>query len=423
MNRTASIAAGALLALAGASASAQIYVWTPGDFAPNGTFNRPFQMVQHAACAAPAGSEILISPGVYPEPARISEPCRLVANGGTVRLGARQSVTNLRVVSYNTHLFGDTIEHTIDQIREVVEGDPLLEALVEAIAKGIGATQWADGPRATQIGLRLAEDNADVVCLQEVWDVDHRNDILSTYQPAHWFYGGFNAPFQLEFLLIHFTLNSGLLVMSDHALMNAAQVVYNAESGYEDALATKSFVQSTIVKDGIPIGIFNTHTQAGSADDEDIVDTRNMQMHQLMLAVSTYRVANPTHPVVIVGDMNIDGLDWAPMSEYIASMRGAMTAFAPARDVAANMRCAPDWNACTSCAENELHHHFYPDENNNTRLDYLFYCDSLDGSTRIRPVAYTRREYQSAVLITEGGFSSRELSDHYGIVADFQITR
>ncbi len=412
-------------------ASAQVYVWQAGDFAPNGTFDRPYQLVQHAACAAPAGSQILISPGDYRQPLRITDPCRLTANGGLVRLGADTSTvtTNLRVVSYNTHLFGNTIDGVVNALQALVAVIPGIGGIIALIIEGeVNETAWADNARAFQVGLRMAEENADLVCLQEVWDTSLRDTILAIAQPPNAFYGGYRAPSYVDLgpfgeVELGYSLNSGLLVMSDHQLMGSTQTPYAAEDGFIESVATKSYVQTSIVKDGITIGVFNTHTQSGDDTDEDVVTTRDLQMFQLAIAISLYRISNPSNPVVIVGDMNVNGNNWLLFSEYIANMRETLTQLAPLRDTAANMQCVADWARCTSCTTNELHNYFYPDNHASTRLDYAFYCDSFDGTTKIRPTSYAVRDYEATFPISSGGFSARDLSDHYGVVVDFEISR
>jgi endonuclease/exonuclease/phosphatase family metal-dependent hydrolase len=157
-------------------------------------------------------------------------------------------------------------------------------------------------------------------------------------------------------------------------------------------------------------------------------------MIELGVAIQQYRQANPTHPVIVIGDLNVI----AGSNEYMNTMRAVLGSgaaygfpFPPIdgpelKDAGKSLACAAEGQACTSCASNELRQYFNPTDTVSKRLDYALYQDSLDGTVRITPTAYERLELEvpsNAPALSQDGYITRAISDHYGVQVDFQITR
>lgn len=381
--------AAAFALLAGASAAhAQNFVTEIGDFSPlPGFSSRPYQFLSSAIWENAGQSTIIVDDGLYPE-TRL-EPGRTVRiqAAGLVEISPVAAArTTFSAVSYNTHLFGDS---------------------------AAGLKQWMDDERAAYIGDVLAAENPDIVGLNEVWDGDHLDDMLNGSW-FFWLYGDANGPHPSH---------SGLLMMSDLPLFNPAQVNYPDGVGW-DFFANKGFLRATVIKDGFGIGVFVTHTQAGNGDSE--VSKRLDQLAQLSAAISAYRIQNPTHVVIAMGDLNVDGLTGMG-SEYITNMRPVFNVpgIVQARDTAPNTPFAPDADLCTSCHDNELHEYF-DGGGSDTRLDYFLYCDSFDGLTRVIPRVYERRRYQIPAQfppLSHDGLTTRTLSDHDGLYGEFELIR
>jgi endonuclease/exonuclease/phosphatase family metal-dependent hydrolase len=377
----------ALLLAAAGAAEAQLYVNKPGYFDPSGVPSQPFSTIRGAACAIGSGATMAIGPGVYREAVTISEPMTLSATGLPVTIGQMPAQrTSLRIVTYNTHLFGH------DELP--------------------GIPRWLDSARAPYIGQVINDDGADIVALQEVWDQPFFQTIASMSGYPHGFWAGRAGGFPR-------VLGSGLAIYSTQVIQNPVQIDYNESNGASsDALATKGYVQCTIAKDGFSIGFFDTHTQSGNASGD--VSARASQLQQLAVSIQVYRTLHPTHPVIVVGDFNVIG----ESLEHFTTMRSALGGTAQTKDGLRNLPCTSDpW--CTSCDTNQLRVYFDP-EGDNTRLDYVLYAGSADGSVEIVPTRYERKEFQippGFPALSHDGLTTRDLSDHYGLLMDFELHR
>jgi endonuclease/exonuclease/phosphatase family metal-dependent hydrolase len=265
----------ALLFLAAGAAQAQTYVTKPGFFDPSGAPSQPYSVIQGALCATTNGGTMNIGPGIYRESLTLNRPMTLQTTGLPVTVGQRPAspaqATTFRIVSYNTHLFGN------DQIP--------------------GLPRWLDPQRAAMIAQVIDDDAPDLVGLQEVWDPDFFLPIGQQHFP-HGFYGGQ--------IVLGRGLNSGLAFYSMLPLQNSAQNVYSDINQTSiDALASKGYIRTTITKNGFSIGIFNTHTQSGNASGD--ISARQLQLQELAGAVILYRSLNPGHAVLLVGDFNVPG--------------------------------------------------------------------------------------------------------------------
>jgi endonuclease/exonuclease/phosphatase family metal-dependent hydrolase len=386
--------------------SGQVYVNPTGSFAPDGTFLNQFSVVKAGLCAVSPGDPIAVFPGSYHETFTSGAPAILTTLGGTATIGAMgTSTTSLKIVSYNTHLFGSETSINL--------GPPFPSI-------DLGGLWFQDPERAHRIAIRLDMENADVVGLQEVWDPALFQILASESGYASGFYGGGTQPNFWNGIPVPAALNSGLFLMSQYQLTNVVQFYYAAETGFVESLASKGYLRGTIVKDGFAIGLFDTHTQSGSETDSDIYNTRAAQLNQLANSVASYRSVNPNHLVVVMGDFNVTGEE----GEYYNSMRPQMGGTGHTRDGARNERCSPEMTACTSCLSNQLRVYFNPDGTDETRLDYILYAPSLDGTADIVPITYQRRIYQTPPglpPLSYNGLTTNDLSDHYGIFIEFRL--
>jgi endonuclease/exonuclease/phosphatase family metal-dependent hydrolase len=384
------------LVLASQTSQAQTHVRPTPWFNPNGLSQQPYNVIEAAACDVPAGGQLVLQTGTYHETLTLNQPMRLTAsvNGPAVigDLGTRR--TTLKVFCYNTHLFG----------HPEIPGLPI----------------WRDADRTGAIaghlnGLR--NQGVDFVGLQEVWDSDLYSTIAVGSQYPWVGYGGRSDGSNI--------LSSGLAALSQHSLTNFAQIAYTDDSGF-DASSTKGFIQMTMTKAGFQVGVFVTHTQSG--DSGSNVSDRRLQLAQLSVAINIYRTFNPSHAILVMGDFNINAMQ----ADYTGSMSTNLGGVGAVADSARNLACVGADNHCTSCNDNDLNRYF----NNTTgtggtRLDYILYGNSADGTVRLVPTFYDVRRPLSPVEISgvgnatqNGGFksmTSRTLSDHDAIYAEFDL--
>lgn len=377
------VALAALLAASGLAgvASAQLTrVTETGSFAPLVNLpDRPFQFIESAIWQSGGTPGVGIEPSVFPyfaDRLESGRDVRITSAAGVRITGSPSQRTQLDVLCYNTHLFGDEL---------------------------LGAETWADGARAFYMNQYVRNFGADVVCLQELWD----EELVPVITPGSTsgFYGGDSSAAKD-------TLNSGLLTMAYG--LNALNPAFNAfddEAG-EDVFSNKGFTRVTVVKNGIPITIYNTHTQSGSFGG-----TRQDQFAELAGSVAAFRVANPSHAILVMGDFNDVG---AVLLPFFGSP------FNPElRDTPFHTPNTADLGQCTTCADNVLRQYF-SGGTTNTVIDFVLFADSLDNTTVIKPVVYDviRPEIpQPFPSITEDGLTTRTLSDHEAIFARFEVYR
>jgi endonuclease/exonuclease/phosphatase family metal-dependent hydrolase len=378
----------AALVISTGAAQAQTFLQTNPIFWPDGRSQYPFHVLASGLWATPAGGTMTLGGGTYHEARTINQRVTLNSRNGAATIGtpvARR--TSLKVACYNTHLFG----------QNVIPGLP----------------RWEDPERAAYMDDIARTERADVFCFQEVWDPNLYSLIAvsSVVDYPSGFYGGDRDAAN--------PLNSGLFTMSRHPLTNNQQVFYTEENGVFEALASKGYIRSTFVKDGFTITVFNTHTQSGDSESDQA--TRETQLNELAAGIVIERAFHPDRAIIVCGDFNVIGLS----NEYIGSLQALLGTFGGMAEGAKNMPIAGNSDSCTSCANNDLNVHFNPDTSN-TRLDYIMYQGSGDGTVKIRPVDYAVRRYQvpdGQATICGGGFCSRNLSDHYGIVMNFELYR
>lgn len=392
-----------------AQAQSNIVVDRNGSAAPDGSSERPYQLVEAGACKARPNGTVEIRPGVYNETFTLDYPVRLTASGPALigPVGGQPRVT-LKVVTYNTHLFGDEVG---------------------------GILRFADRARAASIADWIRLEDADVVGLQEVWDEELAAAIIQRAGYPHSFYS--NEHDESDDLL-----NSGLLLLSKHPLLNATQTFYRAEvsisdcgafsplcllrnptapwkcltecTRYIDGFASKGFVQATVNKDGFQLGIFITHTQA--EHHIDAKKERRKQLEQLGPQIQQYRAANPGAEVIALGDFNVI----SESGEYYNSLlpllglRDAFANRAPCLDTTKH-RATCDYN------QNDLARHFdnTADDCNDKRLDYVLY--SHGNAFDVLPAKLEVRRYQAET--SDQGKTVKDLSDHYGIAVELSLGR
>jgi len=336
---TTSILAGSAAAVFG-----QTYAGKPGDFNPDGSPTNPYGTLPEALCVTPESGVLSIASGTYADTLRFDKAMTIEATkpaAGEERLAriGKQPIASatLKLITFNTHLFGDAVINLADPLPQL----PLNLA-------------WKDAERAMAIGDVLSQEDVDLVALQEVWDpamypliVNHAGFLGahhgSAVDPATW--EGIDLPGEL---------NSGLALLSNLPGLPTVQYFYIDEAEFFESLASKGFLQTSVAKDGFSIGVFNTHMQAEYGSEQ--IAARSAQIDQLAAAVLAYRQANPSHPVVVMGDFNVIGETDTEYTDKMTTVLGENTGL---RDAARNVRCTnPGADGPTSPGLNDLNLYF-----------------------------------------------------------------
>lgn len=412
LRRVVRLTACAAASLLAGAASAQTWVSHQGSFDPDGSAVKPFATLRAAVCAAQSDPDptVRMVGGEYYETLDLASPLTLRNQGGGpyVTIGLTGSKrTTLNVQTYNVHLFGAL--------------PPLLQEIIVWFGLLENPLSWRDSQRASRIGALFTGTDHDVVVLQEVWDNALWNSILgASGQPFAFLADAKGTGISLPiFGSVPDQLHSGLGLLSGWAIQGASQRIYSREHGAFESLSSKSYLGARIIKDGFGIGIFNTHLQAGSEFDASVLSTRYSQMQELRDGILSYRSSFPNDPVIIVGDLNVRG-SGDPASEYQSRLRALFDiGFI---DAAREDYCNRSPNGLTVSTANELALYFDP-ATTNARLDYVLYAPSRNGNVRLLLHEVDTLDHLGPTALSESGLTSRRLSDHYGVRAEFDVIR
>lgn len=472
-----------------------VYVTKYGSFAPPvqlGLDHGQFRMIETAVCAQiEPGGTIEVGPGTYRETFTIDKPVSLIAPNGPFTVGdlTNDGETSLKVVTYNTHLFGDDDIYSgfwrsllgdfADVVLDLTDFDEWIDDQIDRLGN------WQDQARATEIvkAIAIPVPGPDVIVLQEVWDSSLAQILIDgfhDYGYTHSFYGDARD----SVLGISDPQHSGLLLLSKFPLEGASQTIYDDEENLDtclghlghlatgcwddcflppwdcvgcisgivsdmkrdcvltDGFASKSFITARIVKDGFPILIYGTHTQASG-----LPPGRPEQLQQLAESVSVRRRADPGAAIVVTGDFNergegvvtgtppdlvysneaTDGYKevLGPLGELGGVHDAARNAPTPCfmTDTGAHMTVDPIWNS--------LDVYFWPDNAGHVdkikRLDYFFADGDMNGDIELLFEGVEMKKYMAENDISGGGsngdHTDRNLSDHYGLLAKFKLYR
>lgn len=409
--RSAACLAGALAAGL-VSAQTTIHAHPDGSFDPTGSPGEPFATLRSASAAAaekPAAT-VRLAAGRYHEFAPwlpLREPMTLRSEGGVATigdLGAR--ATTFSVQTYNTHLFGGL--------------PPLFEDILRFFGLLDDPFTWQEGARAVRIGQTLVD--SDVTGVQEVWSSTLWPHLSAATGAAHAFLGelrGAGISIPPPFGHVPDQLHSGLGFISRLPLASPRQHIYLHETGLIESMSTKSYIWTRVFKDGVQVAIFNTHLQAGPESDPEIRKVRSLQLVELASQVRTFMIENPAVPVIIMGDLNIRG-SGSPGSQYKEVLQDVLDDMgfidAAREDYRNRVR-----NAVTTSRDNPLRRYFDSGATSDDRLDYVLYAPSFDGSTRLVLRQLTTIVYLGPTPLSEGGLTTRRLSDHDAVRAEFDL--
>ena len=312
-----------------------------------------------------------------------------------------------RAMTYNLHLFGDSsgLIDLVDFASIFGIGDPLT---------------FYDDQRLTEIirAIRAESPRPDVIGLTEVWDkrfaallVEKLRDLypyfaIGSYVPS--------SDGAITFALPDFDiLGAGLLLMSKHPFDGEPVFYpYMSEAGF-DAWAEKGVLAAKIQVPDInaTVGVLLTHLQANS----DEADVRRDQLGELAAVDAVLRLSSPRMALLAMGDFNVIGEDGngQQTNEY-QSMIEQLGLTDTWRDQHPN-----DPGVTYAGGINDLSKQFDEDDTSQERLDYLFYDPNPSYYVDCEPTLCKLLKYQSEEGI--GSENVRDLSDHYGLLAEYRV--
>ena len=333
----------------------------------------------------------------------------------------------LRVMTYNVHMFGEANE---------------------LLGIDFGKVQFHDRRRLNEFIRNVQEENPlpDVIGLNEMWDedlIEHLEGELGELFPysvrgsvnSAWslapdteaamheiqgeldylalpFYWGWEILQGLGRLFVGNFIGSGLVLLSRYPIVGHKFIPYAAEAGFWESRAEKGVLIAIIQPPHVDaiVGVLLTHTQAG---DEDVV--RRDQLGQLADIANGLRQLSPRMALLAMGDINVMGEDTVgnPTSEYkdminLLSLDDTWRHLNPA-----------SLGMTYDLSNNQLAIHFCEDGDRTSRLDYILFDPAPSYYIRCNALSCRILKYQSAEEI--GDQRIHDVSDHYGVLADYQV--
>lgn len=144
----------------------------------------------------------------------------------------------------------------------------------------------------------LDEQDADIVCLQESFDVKHRRELYERFKDKYFFSGGLFDIRKILFLKA-FDKSGGLLTLSKFPIVESRFVPYSRifNSAFGEALARKGFLETVLETPMGKLKVINTHLH-----EEAFVFDRKVRLVQLK---KVFRQMNGRGlPGIFIGDFN-----------------------------------------------------------------------------------------------------------------------
>ncbi|BDS09991.1 endonuclease/exonuclease/phosphatase family protein [Aureispira anguillae] len=300
----------------------------------------------------------------------------------TYVISAQEQPKALKVVCYNTHLFGGTIP------------------------AWFGKTFYLDNKRLKIIAERLKASNADVIGLSEVWATKNKCRLAKVL----------GEEYRYQFIDKRY---SGLVLYSKYPIENKEFIPFT-NLCKADKLSKKGFLSCRII---VPnqgaVHLIMTHLQADY--DKDYYQTKEARTANLWQIRRKIAAICDSIPVICMGDFNVIG-EYVETEYETEEYRAMKEAFEAVHLVDAFRSLHPKEAGYTYSKENCLIKRFYAKEaNSQWRLDYIF----CSGVHHLSPLEVkVLRDYQfpkeeQAKLPKK--YTCFELSDHYPLMATFKF--
>jgi len=310
--------------------------------------------------------------------------------------------TLLHFLSYNTHLFLDTLPGTIDLatkwINKIIEDVPLINKVIEDVPR----QKYEDSRRLDDIITKVQNLAPDIVGFSEVWANNSKKEFISRLESQLPFYAWDKKEWN--------ELGSGLLLLSRFPLSNVSFTEYNRLSGI-DSTSQKGFLMATAEIGSQKLLIVHTHTQA--EDSNAAIEARKDNINQLHSSISS--AADYSMPVILFGDLNITGEnelgDSTDEYEFLRDTFKQSQMSDSYREMNDNAVSNPGYTY--DAVNNKLIKYFdpsYAERKVKQRLDYMF----MRGITPISVTVPDTFTFQ-----TSDG--TMDLSDHYPLQGYFEL--
>jgi len=221
------------------------------------------------------------------------------------------------------------------------------------VIRGRGAP---DGHRLSHPLVREQLERADVVCMQELW-IAEAVELFESLDFEH------KVRDSNESRLVPLTIGgSGLGIASRFPIVTHENRMFRERGWGTDRGARKGVLHARLREgEGRELDVFTTHVQAGASRQSR--RRRGRQLHELRQIVD--ELSAPDRPLLLCGDLNIDGLAAVRGDEYAQ----VVETFSDLADLGA---AADEPTMCPEAAINALAHRYWSAEPLQ-RLDYVLF--------------------------------------------------
>lgn len=313
-----------------------------------------------------------------------------------------------RALTYNVHLFGRSMAG-ISDIVDILSGLGVMDSLTFHDEERLEEIIWA---------IRAESPHPDVIGLTEVWDKRFADRVVHELRDLypHAVHGSTLSPgdASIVFKLPDWdVLGAGLLLLSRHPFDEDPTFhPFSTEAGF-DAWADKGVLAARINVPGAAatVGVLLTHLQA----DRHQADVRRLQLADLANVADSLRLSRTHMALIAMGDFNVIAEDHNGLQtdeyKYMVELLNLADTW--------RVQHPNDPGVTSAGGINDLIAKFGEDNGEQKRLDYILYASRPSFYVNCDPTSCELVKYQSMRGI--GRDDVRDLSDHYGIVAEYRI--
>jgi endonuclease/exonuclease/phosphatase family metal-dependent hydrolase len=202
----------------------------------------------------------------------------------------------MKVLTYNVQLFPRQIY-------------PIYRALFDCHE----STKIPD--RVEKIITALRVTDADIMCLNEIWDLASLEYIKNALTPT-WY--AYHPDERVKYPFVDGISGSGLLLLSRYPIRDATFTRFT-RAQHAELFVKKGFFQCTVDAPNGPMGVFGTHAQA-----YNYARTRQSNLRQVISAITDYRRQHPDQHIMALGDFNVrhtpTGTEYAMLQDAMIQM-------------------------------------------------------------------------------------------------------
>lgn len=159
--------------------------------------------------------------------------------------------------------------------------------------------------RMRQLGVYLRTHNPDIICLQESFDVKHREEINNVIGKRK-YYATNHPPYTRRVFFQSFDFTGGLVIFSKFPIIQSSFVPFKSVilMGLIEYVMKKGFLEVVVKTPEGPMRVITTHLYSFAGAYAS--SRRMQQLSQIIKHVETENNKMPAIPTILTGDLNED---------------------------------------------------------------------------------------------------------------------